>query len=87
MKLLRIPVNMIVSFDEEGKGRPIKFRFLDEATGYQVIRIDRVIKRDLDKFAGNQMIKYTCQSNIEGQERIFEIRQELETNRWFLYKI
>jgi len=87
MKLLRTPIYMIAGFDEEGKGHPFKFRFLNEESSHTVVHIDRVLKRDIDKFAGNQMIKYTCQSIIQGQERIFEVRQEMGTNKWFLYKI
>jgi hypothetical protein len=52
-----------------------------------VIKVDKILKKDLDKFAGNRMIKYTCESFMEGQAKPFEIRFEIDTCKWYLYKI
>lgn len=87
MKLLRKPVEVIAWFDDEGNTRPIKLRFLNEEEERAVIKVNRVIKKDIDKFAGNKMIKYTCETYINGESRPFELRYELDTCRWYLYKI
>ncbi|GAB6087833.1 hypothetical protein [Alkaliphilus crotonatoxidans] len=87
MKLLRKPIEILTKFDPEGNGRPVRFRFLNEDDEYTIIKVDRVIKRELDKFAGNTMIKYTCETCIQGEIKLFELRHEINTSKWYLYKI
>jgi hypothetical protein len=87
MKTLRKPIEAIVLFDLEGNPLPIRFRYLDDAEELVTIKVDRVIKRELDKFAGNKMMKFTCQTQIGNQVKPFELRFEIDTSRWFIYKI
>ncbi len=87
MKLLRKPIEILTTFDSEGNGRPVRFRFLNDYSEYTLIKVDRVVKKELDKFAGNTMVKYTCESCIEGERKLFELRHEINTSKWFLYKI
>lgn len=61
---------------------PVRFRC--EGT---VIRIGRVISAEADRSAGNSTLVFTCQSIIDRQERIFEVRYGLKTCRWTLFKI
>jgi hypothetical protein len=87
MKTLRKPIEAIVLFDFEGNPVPIKFRYLDDAEELVTIKVDRIIKKDIDKFAGNRMIKFTCQTHIGNQVKPFELRFEIDTSKWFIYKI
>ncbi len=87
MKLLRKPIEVIAIFDIEGNPTPIKFRFLDEGEEVLVVKVDKVLKKDIDKFAGNRMIKYTCESCIRGEAKPFELRYEVDSCRWYLYKV
>ncbi|HYE83281.1 MAG TPA: hypothetical protein VEG39_14090 [Clostridia bacterium] len=87
MKTIRKPIEAIVLFDLEGNPVPIKFRYLDDGSELVTIKVDRVIKRDLDKFAGNRMMKFTCQTCIGNQVRPFELRFEIDTSKWFIYKL
>lgn len=87
MKCIRKPIEVIALFDLEGNPAPIKFRCHDEEEEMTVIKVDKVLKRDVDRFAGNRMIRYTCQSLLEGQLKPFEIRYEVDTCKWYLYKI
>ncbi|HYF83744.1 MAG TPA: hypothetical protein VEB00_12030 [Clostridia bacterium] len=87
MKTLRKPIEAIVLFDLEGNPAPIRFRYLDDGSELITIKVDRIIKRDIDKFAGNRMIKFTCQTQIGNQIKPFELRFEIDTSRWYIYKI
>lgn len=87
MKCVRKPIEVIAWFDMEGNPAPIKFRCLDEQQEKRVIKVDRILRKDLDKFAGNRMIKYTCESLMRGELRLFEIRFEVDSCKWYLYKI
>jgi hypothetical protein len=52
-----------------------------------VIKIDRILLRHVEKLAGNRMLLFRCQSFYGDAERLFEIKYEFNTCKWFLYKI
>jgi hypothetical protein len=53
----------------------------------KVIKIDQIIAVDKEKYAGNVMYLFQCQSEIEGELKRFEIKYEVETCKWILFKI
>lgn len=82
MKVVAKPVEMLLWVDDKGTLHPVKFRC--EGT---VIKIDRVISMDVNRLAGNSTLVFTCQGIINQQDRVFEVRYELRTCRWTLFKI
>lgn len=87
MKILMRPVDMICYTTKDGAVLPIKFRITDDGKENTVIRIDRIISRKEEKLAGNRMLVFTVQSIIDGTERLYEMKYEISTCKWFLYKI
>jgi hypothetical protein len=87
MKVLRKPIEAIVFFDLEGNPVPVRFRYLDDRSELITVKVDRVIKKELDKFASNRMLKFTCQTRIGNLVKPFELRFEIDTSRWYIYKI
>ena len=83
MKTLMKPIEMIAWFDMSGTPRPIRFRI----DGNIVQRVDMVMTITEEKLAGNRMKIYRCQSEINGAVKPFELKYELQTCKWFLYKI
>jgi hypothetical protein len=45
------------------------------------------MERKEEKLAGNRMLIFLCQSVVAGQEKVFELKYEIATCRWFLYKM
>lgn len=86
MKVLMKPIEMIVWFTRDGVPNPIKYRISENKENITV-NIDKVILRQEEKLAGNRMYVYRCQSNINGTERTFELKYEISTCKWFLYKM
>lgn len=86
MKVVAKPVEMISYTDKEGMLRPIRFR-IETEDSYKVIKINTVLHTELEKLAGNKMYVFRCQSNVNGVEKIFELKLELDSCRWMLYKI
>ncbi|HHY28025.1 MAG TPA: hypothetical protein GX523_15015 [Desulfitobacterium dehalogenans] len=86
MKVIMQPIEMMAHFNEHGFPRPVKFkaRFEDIPS---VIAIDKIILKSEEKAAGNPMIIFRCQSIINGFLKIYELKYELHTCEWFLYKI
>ncbi len=87
MKVLNKPVEMIVAFEDEKFPRPMKFRFRLEDESLIVVPVDRILTQHELKIAGNRLICYTCQSVIAETERLYELRYEMKTCRWVLYKM
>jgi len=87
MKVLALPIEMISYTDNKGYIKPIRFRMQIDDEPMEVIKIDKVIVRDIERFAGNIMLVYKCQSLIDDAIKLFEIKYEISTCRWILFKI
>ena len=87
MNILALPIEMVSYTDKYGSVNPIRFRMQVEDEPMQVIKIDRVIIKDTEKLVGNIMIVFKCQSLIDNVMKLFEIRYELATCKWILFKI
>lgn len=87
MKVLALPIEMVSYTDDKGSIRPVRFRIQLEDESVQVIKIDKVIVKETEKLAGNVMIVYKCQSLINNAVKLFEIKYELSTCKWILFKI
>lgn len=87
MKVLMKSVDMISLSSRDGDIRPLKFRVQEDTGESRIVRIDRVLSKKEEKIAGNRMLVFTVQSIIDGTERIYEMKYEFQTSRWYLYKL
>ncbi|MBZ9637708.1 hypothetical protein [Clostridium sp. FP1] len=87
MKVLALPIEMVSYTDNKGSINPIRFRMQIGDEPMQVIKIDKVILKETEKLAGNIMIVYRCQSLIDDIMKLFEIKYEISTCKWILFKI
>ena len=82
MRVLMKPIEMIAWFTKDGVLNPVRYKLDDK-----VIRVEQVTSRSEEKLAGNRMIIYRCQSELNGELRPFELKFELQTCKWFLFKM
>ncbi|MGE5626670.1 MAG: hypothetical protein ACM3X7_00975 [Solirubrobacterales bacterium] len=87
MKVLAQPIEVISYTNDKGDIRPLRFRIQIGDEPMQVMKIDKIIFKQKEKLAGNPMILYRCQSMNGDIEKVFEIKYEIDTCRWMLYKI
>lgn len=87
MKVVAKPIDLVAWFNSKGELNPVRFRIEKEDKSFSVIKIDKIILRKTEKFAGNMMYIYECKSVIEGEEKLYEIKYELSTCKWILWKI
>lgn len=87
MKILAQPVEVISYTDDKGDIRPLRFRLQINDEPLRVIKVDKVIIKEAEKLAGNDMLVFKCQSLIGNAEKLFELKYELRTCRWILFKI
>lgn len=84
LKIVAKNIEMVAWFDINGKPHPVRFK-VSEDKDY-MIKIERVIKIYKERIAGNDMLIFICQSLISGNERLYEIKYEMCTCKWTLFK-
>ena len=87
MKILMKSVDMICLSSSRGEIRPLKFRIQEDTGESRIVKIDRIISKKEEKIAGNPMLVFVVQSVMDGTERIYEMKYEIRTSRWYLYKL
>lgn len=78
MKILNKQIKVMAIFYTDGKIQPIRFR-LDE----QVVVVEKVIKTYEEKLVGNKRIVFVC---LHNEKDIYELKYEIDSNLWFLFK-
>ncbi|HBD64869.1 MAG TPA: hypothetical protein DC038_10605 [Clostridiales bacterium] len=78
MKILNQPIKVMAIFDTAGKIEPVKFRLDDK-----VVFVEKVIKTYEEKTVGNKRLVFICQHNSCD---IYEIKYELDSKLWYLFK-
>lgn len=86
MKVVSRPIDVYSWTDMKGQIHPMMFR-LEEDDTVKKLKIDRIVSVTKEKLAGNIMMVYTCQSEIRGILRPYELKYELSTCKWMLFKI
>lgn len=87
MQIVAKPIDMVVWFTKEGIPHPVRFRIINEDQGETVLKVGRVVTRDIEKTNGNTMYIFRCESCFGGTQRIFELKYELGTCKWILWKM
>lgn len=87
MKVVAKPIEMIVWYERDGTPHPIRFRLKKEDEEWKTVKIEQVITIEKEKFAGNYMYLFRCQSLINGVQRLYELKYEMATCKWMLFKI
>jgi len=87
MKVLMKPIEMIAWFTKDKNPIPLRYRIVDENNLYRVVKVDKVLFAEEEKLAGNRMILYRCESTINNIRKIYELKYEIDTCKWFLFKI
>ena len=87
MKIYMHPIESIAWFTKEGIPHPLKYRILTEDKTYKTIKVNHVLFRSEEKIAGNRMLLFRCQGEVNGILKIFELKYELSTCKWYLFKI
>ena len=78
MKILNKPIKVLTIFYTNGNIEPVKFRLEDK-----VVRIDRVVKVYEEHIVGNVRVVFVC---IQNEKYTYELKYELESSIWYLFK-
>lgn len=87
MKIVMKDIEIIAWFKKDEYPIPLRIRLQDEDLENVVIPIENILFSEMEKYAGNRMILYRCKSIINNRERLFELKFEIDTWKWYLYRI
>ncbi len=87
MKILMKPIEMIAWFNKDDYPVPLRYRITAEDLSDTVIKVDKILFRQEEKLTGNRMILYRCESIINDVQKTFELKYELSTCKWYLFKM
>ncbi|MHC1682240.1 MAG: hypothetical protein AB6733_04745 [Clostridiaceae bacterium] len=87
MKVVAKPIEMIAYFTKEGEPHPIKFRLTKEDDQNFIIKVDKILFKEKERIAGNDVLVYRCQSVINSMDKVFELKYDLKNCKWVLFKI
>ena len=80
-------VDMICVNSKDGKISPLRFRMTNDRGDTVVVKIGRILIRDEQKIAGNRMLVYKVQSLIGDIEKVYEMKYEISTCKWYIAKM
>jgi len=78
MKIVNKPIKVMATFNTDGRIEPIKFRLEDK-----VIKIDKVMKTYEENIVGNNRLVFVC---LHNEKDIYEIKYEVDSKVWYLFK-
>lgn len=87
MKVLMKPIEMIAWFNKDNYPIPLRYRVASENMENVVIKVDKILFREEEKLAGNRMILYRCESLINDTQKLFELKYDISTCKWYLFKM
>lgn len=87
MKMYNKEITVISMTETDGTITPIKWRIMDEAEGYHTYKILKVMKRQKRRIAGHMTYELLCETEINGSSRPCELRYNIESSQWKLFKI
>jgi hypothetical protein len=77
MKTVMQPIDMIASSNIEGILTQIRFRINGTGEGV-VATVDSILTRTEEKAAGIRSVIFRCRSTIDGVQKVFELKYEVD---------
>ena len=87
MKILARPIEVLAHYPLNGVPRPMRFRIENKQQEMMTVKINRVQECREELLAGNKMYVYVCASIINGEEGLMELKYEVASCLWYLFKI
>lgn len=84
---MNIPVDVIATFNVEGKMKPDYIRLEDEEHMLHTYKIDSVEYTKEEAYAGINRICFVCQIIVDDCIRRIKLYYFLETHKWTLFRL
>jgi hypothetical protein len=87
MKTIASAIEVLTHTDKLGNMSPLKFKAKTKTNEDIVISVDKVESRELEKIAGNLMLLYKCRGLVNEKQREFELKFEIMSCKWMLWRM
>lgn len=87
MEVLLTPIEVVATFTQDGRISPLRFRILRPDDGNETIFINQVTRRQRQRIGKTLIDIYTCRGTVHDSDRIFELKHEIHSGKWSLYRI
>ncbi len=87
MDVLLKPIEVVASFTQNGRISPIRFRVITDESGYETIFVSRISRRRRERTGKSFIDIYTCTGQVLGKEKLFELKYEITSGEWTLYRM
>ena len=82
--MLNMPVDVIATFNVQGKIKPNYIRIEDEDHTLQTYKIENIIFSREEKYAGMPAIHFCCNIIRENCEQMIHLKFYVNTHQWVL---
>ena len=82
--MFHVPVDVVATFNVQGKIKPNFIRLEDEEHALQTYKIERVIFSREENYAGVQALFFCCSIVVGNRSQIANIRFHIKTHQWVL---
>lgn len=86
MNIVDKSVQVVTTTDRAGIIKPLCFFIVDDEIG-DVINVERLVRRDKEKIDGDYIYTFTCEIIKDNMKMLCDLRLNLSTEEWSLYRI
>lgn len=82
--MFHMPVDVVATFNVQGKIKPNYIRLEDESYALQTYKIENILYSREEKYAGVPVILFCCNIIRKGQMQTINIRYHVRTHQWVI---
>ena len=82
-----IQIEMISVCGVDGSLTPLRFRLENEEHQLCTVAIRQVVYSNRIQYAGVDAIQYLCKAEVQGREKLFELRYAFRSHSWCLFRV
>ena len=86
MNIVDKSVQVVTKTDGAGIVKPLCFSITDDESG-EAINVERLVRRDKEKIGGDYTYTFTCEIIKDNIKMLCDLRLNLSTNEWILYRM
>ena len=87
MNIVDKSVHVVTTTDKAGIVKPLCFFTTDKDESGEVINVERLVRRDKEKIGGDYTYTFTCEIIKDNTKILCDLRLNLSTNEWILYRM
>lgn len=84
---MNLQIEMISFCGTDGDIKPLRFRMENEDQSLVTVAISQIVYVKPIQYAGVDAIQYLCKANVDGREKLFELRYTVRSHCWTLFRV